>query len=89
MNYTEKLYSIYDNKAESCIAGIIRVQNHEVARRHFHDALRNTESPLAQHPEDYDLIYLGIINLTTGALLVTDTEVVASGADWLEASKEK
>lgn len=85
----EKLYSVYDHKAEMCIAGIIRVPNDEVARRHFHDALRNQESPLSQHPEDYDLMYLGDIDTTEGMITNNTPRIVGSGADWLEASQLK
>lgn len=85
----ERLYTVYDKKAEQCIAGIIRVQNDEVARRHFHDALKNTESPLAQHPEDYDLLYLATIDIREGMITDNTPRTISAGADWIEAAQLK
>lgn len=81
------LYVTFDNIARELFGALIRVPNDEVARRAFHDALSNPQSPMAGHQEDYDLLYLGTID-QLGNLDPEGVQVIARGADWIAANKE-
>lgn len=82
------LYLIFDTVANNSFGGLIRVQNDEVARRSFYDALTAQDSPMLQHQADYELRRLGRIDETTGIIDPQDIPtVVARGQDWLDANK--
>lgn len=84
-----KLYAIFDNVAQDMFGGIIRCVNDEVARRSFHELLRQKESPIASNRGDYDLMYLATMD-NCGNIDHEEEgpDVVARGQDWLEANKE-
>lgn len=87
---TSNLYLIFDKVAKTSFGGIIRVPNHEVARRSFYDALSAKESPLSQHQGDYTIRCLGTIEETTGIITPFSVqETVADGQEWLDANKER
>lgn len=54
-----RLYQIYDKKAESVVGPIMSCKADAVAIRAFSDNMRQADSPLAQHPEDFDLLLIG------------------------------
>lgn len=84
---TSKLYCIFDNVARELVGTIIRVANDEVARRSFHDALQQPNTPVASHPADFDLLFLGSVD-QLGNITAGPVDVLARGADWLAANKE-
>ena len=55
-----KLYSVCDTVAEE-FGPIYSCKNDEVAKRAFHDLIKDSSSPL-----DYDLYFLGYFNTDTG-----------------------
>ena len=55
-----KLYSVCDTVAEE-FGPIYSCKNDEVAKRAFHDLIKDSSSPL-----DYDLYFLGTFNTDTG-----------------------
>lgn len=83
------LYIVYDKVAELIFGNIIRAGNDEVARRSFRSALGTTDGPFKGHEADYQLLHIGAINETTGAILVQDVNVIMDGGDWLNAQQEK
>lgn len=82
-----RLYVIRDIIADDLFGGIIRVNNDEVARRNFHDALTAEQGPFKGHEADYDLIYLGTID-HQGLIVDINQTVVARGADWIAANNQ-
>lgn len=90
------MYCIYDIVAEEILGGIIRANNDEVARRSFYEALADQNGPIAKNPRDYSLMQIGIIDTSNaqiqsagGDKLNHLANVIATGADWLDANKEK
>lgn len=88
------LYCILDKVAHDILGGIIRASNDEVARRAFHDALKNENSPMKGHEEDYLMLRVGSIDQTNGCLQnygggdAHIPQPIASGADWINANKD-
>lgn len=85
-----RLYVIHDICANDIFGAIIRVNNDEVARRAFHDALQTPDSPFKGHEADYNLLYIGSIN-SEGSIFVDETSnsIIARGADWIAANNQK
>lgn len=89
------MYCIYDIIAGEIFGGIIRAGNDEVARRSFHEALSNPDSPLTKNPRDYNLVQIALIDTATLAVMSPSGDqlnhlanIVATGAEWVEANKE-
>lgn len=85
---TIRLYMVYDTVAQKTTGGIIQCGNDEVARRSFHDALTDTNSPFLKHAPDYDLIYIGTLRENDGAILMAEADVIARGADIVAANSK-
>jgi len=85
------LYIVYDLLAKNIMGGIMMARNHEVARRAFYEALAAKDSPIGQHPADYELWCIGEIYNNTADIVPFDSGVitVASGKDWLDANTNK
>lgn len=61
----QKLYSVYDIKAE-CPVGVIQwFTNDAAATRMFEAVIRTPGSMISEHPEDFVLLCLGTMDLTT------------------------
>lgn len=83
------LYIIYDKVAKTAFGGTIRVGNDEVARRSFHNALRQKDNPMQGHEKDYCILRIGSMDETTCIIEPQDIPTnVGDGADWIEANKE-
>jgi hypothetical protein len=54
----QKLFSIYDSKAES-FSNPVYLNSTGLAVRTFSDSVQDPESPFHQHPADYTLFELG------------------------------
>lgn len=83
----KKIYSVYDTKALEIFGGLLYVNNDEVARRGFHEALAHSESPLSKAPADYELLYIGTLDTQNATITPQGPDVVARGTDWLNANK--
>ena len=60
------MYAIYDLVAGVILGNIVQLFPHEApARRQFADVCASEKSPVAAHPGDYALVYLGIVNVGT------------------------
>ena len=77
-----KLYSVCDTVAEE-FGPIYSCKNDEVAKRAFHDLIKDSPSPL-----DYDLYFLGTFNSDTGFIdpvtLPVRVNLVSSSDDKVE-----
>lgn len=82
----KKLYVMYDNNAETTIGYIWQHPNDGAALREFYDILNNKETLPGQHPEDFDLLLIGNLDLVE-ATITSDSQRVARGRDWLDAMK--
>lgn len=90
------MYCIYDKVAEEIFGGIIRANNDEVARRSFYEALADQNGPLAKNARDYQLMQIGLIDTADAQIYSAGGDhlnhlasIIATGADWLDANKEK
>lgn len=85
---TKRLYTLFDVVSEAVLGGIIQEVNDVAASRTFYDALTASDSPLAKHPADYNLLYVGTLHedgvITDGD--IAPRPVVARGSDWVAAN---
>lgn len=78
------LYVIHDTVAEH-IVGFITVHKHDAAAiRMFVDVAAAPNSSIAAHPEDYQLVRVGYIDVST-LKITTEHSVVLSGKAWAAA----
>lgn len=65
---TSGLYVIRDNVAKAI--GQIMVHHHEAAAiRVFKDVAKDKEGMIGAHPQDFDLVNIGLIDTDTGAII--------------------
>lgn len=83
----KQLYMVYDLVAETVLGGIIQETADAPAIRAFHDALGASESLLAQHPKDFNLLLIGSITSDGTVITPNQPTIVATGAAWV-ANKE-
>lgn len=74
------LVALYDRATEA-YAPIMTVHTRGEAIRSFKNEVNNTQSPIAQHPSDYELWQLGIYNDQTGEI-TKDMERIARAEDF-------
>lgn len=68
------LYVIYDLLAGEIVANTASLFPHVApARRMFQDVVRAGKGPIAEHPQDYALCYLGIVSVAT--LMIADVGI--------------
>lgn len=67
-----KIYSIRDSKAEIYNAPFFQ-KTHGEAERSFKTLANDQKSTVCQHPEDFDLWYLGVYNDRTGTIQSLET----------------
>lgn len=80
----QQVYSVYDLKGEGFSQPIFAV-NDRVAMRLFGDAVKDPETPVGRHPEDFALFRVGVWNSENGQLAGTESPIpVWTG---LEAAK--
>lgn len=84
----KRLYTVFDTVAGTIVGEILQAINDPPAIRAFHDALKTPNSLIGQHPADFQLLNVGIID-DDGAIYIQDNgrTVVATGAAWLESQK--
>jgi len=66
-----KLFAVRDKKAQYFLKPFF-ARNEGEASRSFVDACHDTQTPLAHHPEDYDLYLIGGFDDETGSLKPAD-----------------
>lgn len=76
------LYAVLDEKAQAFGSMFFR-KRHEEAKRYFGDAVIDPKTILHQHPQDFSLYYLGVLNDETGLVTaVTPIEFVARASEF-------
>lgn len=84
------LFQIFDIQGQ-CVAGPIMTAHHEgAAIRNFTDLLKNKETVLGAHPQDFELRFLGYQDEDTGILDGVELpHSVITGQQWqaMEAAK--
>jgi hypothetical protein len=78
-----KLFSVHDRASETFNRPMFLAAK-GVAIRHFQDEANNTESPICQHPEDYELFYIGDFNDETAQLTSCRPESCGKATDYKE-----
>lgn len=63
-----KLYSVYDKKA-AAFSNLHPFSSDGLAVRDFTDAVREKDTALSKHPEDYSLWYIGEFDQVKGEFL--------------------
>lgn len=77
------IYQIRDTTAEMVIGPIMTMHHQAAAIRVFTDALKDTSTSLSKHPEDYELVYLGVQDEKTGEINETGAAmIVITGKQW-------
>lgn len=84
-----RIYSLYDNVAGQVAGRLFTAPADAAAIRSFVDALRMEDSIPGQHPQDFDLLFLGTID-EQGVIDFDSScpKVVLTGASWLASISE-
>lgn len=83
---TTRLYQVLDLVAQQVAGPIINARHAAVATRIFHDTLKNEDTSLHEHPDDYALVELGVQEDATGAITPhLPPQIVTTGAIWKAA----
>lgn len=67
-----RVYSVRDGKAEFYFTPFTQ-KTHGEAERSFGDLAKNPKTSIGQHPEDFDLYYLGEFDDQTGKMELLNT----------------
>lgn len=79
-----ELYQIRDLVGQTVVGPIITVKHQGAAVRHFTDLLKDKNTIIASHPDDYELVCLGYQNEETGAIDPIDKPTaVLTGTQWV------
>lgn len=54
-----RLYQMRDRVAGGMLSGVLLERSDAAAIRGFADAVSDVRTPMAKHPEDYDMMFLG------------------------------
>lgn len=87
-----RIYAVYDKTTQDLAhsGGTALAPHHAAAIRDFADAVLAPNSRLAQHPQDFALMYLGEIDTTTGYPITTAldrAEEIVTAAQVIEHAK--
>lgn len=75
------LYIVYDDKAQAHLGGIITYAADAAAIRFFTDAVKDKQTIVGQHPEDFTLLAIGALTDDAPPQLVGgNTRIVVTGA---------
>lgn len=88
--HATKLYGIYDVRAEGIIGNVVSHRHDAAAVRMFGDIASDKQSIVGQHVSDFELWYLGTLDLESGAIdLTAAPSVILSGAVWLASQAQE
>lgn len=85
MSVSKGIYAIRDSKAETIIGGVHLFAHQAAAVRFFGDIASDSQTMVARHINDHELLYLGQIAEETGVIVSVVPELVISGAAWKAA----
>lgn len=78
---TKSVYVIRDRIA-GCVASPLFIEWRDgSAVRQFLDILSRGQGPITEHPADYDLLCLGLVEDSTGEIEACTPRVIANGED--------
>lgn len=81
------MYMVYDVKSRSTVGGIILESRDAPAIRAFHDALQpKNNTVLSEHPEDFQLLCVGVVDEQGQVIAAQEPAVIANGAQWAAAT---
>lgn len=80
-----RVYCLYDRVAATWIGQLVVDRADAPVIRMFHDLLADDKTGPGQHPNDYELKYIGQV-ADDGQLVSVDPQVVATGSAWLAAN---
>lgn len=83
----KRLYVVRDLVAEAVVGGVMTFPGDPAAVRSFQDAMRNPETVIAQHPADFDLLCVGVLEEGSGQVVghPDGPTVVITGAAMMAA----
>lgn len=79
--------SVFDIKASAYLQPFF-VQNENVARRSFGDAVMNPETGISKHASDYKLYRIATFDDVSGEIVSNKPEFLANATDFIEVKKE-
>lgn len=83
MHTINRLYVIYDAKAEETMGNPFMYRADAAAIRGFKELMTDPKQFFHRHPEDYSLLYLGTLNCKDGAMpyIEAQTMLVSAGKE--------
>lgn len=88
--HSRNFYQVYDLVGESIVGPPFIEKNKGPAIRGFTDILNDKNSTLGQHPDDYELRFIGIQNEATGEIQpISPPQTIATGAEWAERKRQE
>ena len=81
-----RMYSVYDRKAESW-SFPFKSDNNATAIRDFSSLVLDGRTLVGQHPEDFDLFFVGTFGLSDGCIKSDPPQHIANGKDFKKEDK--
>lgn len=82
----KRLYAVRDRVAGMCIGGVYVHRNDTAAIRMFSDIASDKQSMIAQHPHDFELLYVAKFDDDSGLCIAEERPLlVMSGESWVAA----
>lgn len=84
----KKIFTVYDSKAEAYLTPFFMSTSGEAIRA-FSDSVKNRESAINKHPEDYTLFEIGLFDETAAAIVTHDALIsLAIALEFVETREE-
>lgn len=85
--YNKQVYALVDTRA-GCILGGLHLFPHDApAVRFFGDLAADPQTMIGRHPNDHQLVQIGVLDEFTQELVGSPIRVVITGAAWLAAQQ--
>nr|UXQ87976.1 MAG: nonstructural protein [Microvirus sp.] len=86
MSQIQKLYSVFDQKAETYMAPFC-VPTTGLAIRAFEDCVNSKTHHFGQHPHDYTLFQVASFDTDTGEMIFEGKKSIGNGVEFLAPTK--
>lgn len=77
----ENVYCIYDRAASIALKPLLTSRNDVVPLREFKQIANNPESIVHNHPQDFDLMHIGTVNLEAALIEHSPSRIVVNAAE--------
>lgn len=77
----EKIYAIYDLTARAIVGQLAMFRHDAAAMRFFSDVASQRETIVGMHPQEFELIALGMIDENQN--VIPNREKILTGEQWL------